>query len=65
MKTYKVYFSIGKKNMCFTKINANSKKEAKEIVKSRIKFVRIEENFDPLGEGAKLFNKMFGNGGFK
>ncbi len=62
MKTYRVYFSIGKKKMCFTNISAKSKKQATEIIKSRIKFIKIEEKPDSLDKGSRLFNQWFGKG---
>lgn len=41
MKTYKIYFEVYGKKMK-TVINANSEAEAKELVKNKIKFIKIE-----------------------
>lgn len=49
MKNYKIYFEIYGKKMK-TVIKANSEHEAKELVKNKIKFIKIvpENNIDFL-----------------
>lgn len=58
MANFKVYFEIYNKKLCAT-VDAVSEHEAKEVLKSKIVFHKIEEQKETLSDLEKKFEDIF------